>query len=231
MIGGDQETIIRDFQHFVLNETYPCVAARAAMSRQQIACLVADHMACGHQDEHILGFLYDFVTSFRTSTADFHSAAIIFEGPEDVDARSFEKLLWTRLQKLSALDAKKFSYDQRVNPDPSSPDFSFSIGEEAFFIIGMHPASSRPARRFKYPTIVFNPHVQFDEMRKANRYEKLKKIVRRRDIAYSGSVNPMLTDFGERSEVYQYSGNKYDGDWTCPLHIAHGKSENNSSQE
>ena len=231
MINGDQETIINDFQHFVLNETYPCVAARAAMSRKQIACLVVDHMACGHQDEHILRFLYDFVADFRKSTTDFHSAAIIFEGPAELDERNFEDLLWKRLQLLSVIDAKKFSYDKRVDPDPSAPDFSFSLGEEAFFVIGLYPASPRPARRFKFPAIVFNPHVQFEEMRRTNRYEKLKKIVRRRDIEYSGSINPMLADFGERSEVYQYSGNMYDEDWKCPLHIAHEKSKNNPSQE
>lgn len=231
MIRGDQETIIRDFRDFIMNEFYPCVAARAAMSRQQIACLVADHLACDHQDEHILGFLYGFGADFRKSLTDFHSAAIIFKGPEHVDEVTFDSLLWQRLQSLSNLDEKKFRYDQRVNSDPSAPDFSFSLGEEAFFVIGMHPGNPRPARRFKYPAIVFNPHIQFEEMRKANRYEKLKKIVRRRDLQYSGSINPMLTDFGQRSEVYQYSGNKYDDDWKCPLHITHARSKHNSSEE
>lgn len=231
MIRGEQETIIRDFRDFVMNETYPCVAARAAMSRQQIACLVVDHMACGHQDEHILRFLYAFVSGFRSATTDFHSAAIIFKGPENVNEITFDTLLWKRLQSLSEVDAKKFSYDKRVDPDPSAPDFSFSLGEEAFFVIGMHPGSPRPARRFKFPAIVFNPHVQFEEMRKSDRYEKLKKIVRRRDLQYSGSINPMLTDFGERSEVYQYSGKKYDDDWKCPLHITHARAKHNTSEE
>lgn len=36
-------------------------------------------------------------------------------------------------------------------------------------------------------------------------------------MAYSGSINPMLEDFGTSSEVYQYSGRKYDAEWRCPL--------------
>ena len=56
-------------------------------------------------------------------------------------------------------------------------------------------------------------------MKTGARYEKMKTIVRKRDIVYSGSVNPMLTDFGEASEVYQYSGRKYDSDWKCPLNF------------
>ncbi len=105
--------------------------------------------------------------------------------------------------------------------NPSAPEFSFSLKEEAFFIIGLHPASSRPARQFKYPALVFNPHLQFEQLREANKYQSIKYAVRKRDIAYSGSINPMLTDFGEASEVYQYSGRKYDEQWQCPLKIKH----------
>lgn len=231
MVEIRHKAIIGEFQDFILNETYPCVAARAAMARKQIACLVADHMACGHEDDRILRFLYDFVAGFRSAGTDFHSAAVIFQGPEGITEKTFENLLWRRLQSLSDLDANNFDHDHRVDPDPSAPDFSFSIGEEAFFVIGLHPSSTRRSRQFRYPAIVFNPHIQFEEMRSAERYEKLKTIVRKRDIRYSGSINPMLSDFGERSEVYQYSGKKYDDDWTCPLHIAHGKTENNSSQK
>jgi FPC/CPF motif-containing protein YcgG len=46
----------------------------------------------------------------------------------------------------------------------------------------------------------------------------MKKVVRRRDELYSGSVNPMLKDFGEAPEVFQYSGKQYDSTWKCPLH-------------
>jgi FPC/CPF motif-containing protein YcgG len=79
--------------------------------------------------------------------------------------------------------------------------------------------------------MVFNPHAQFEELRKTNRYEKMKNIVRQRDILYSGSVNPMLADFGEASEVYQYSGRQYDGQWSCPLKVTHAESKNNSTPQ
>ncbi|MBA4168378.1 MAG: YqcI/YcgG family protein, partial [Chitinophagaceae bacterium] len=111
----------------------------------------------------------------------------------------------------------------RVCADPHDASFSFSLKEEAFFVIGMHRDSSRASRRFRYPTLVFNPHDQFVKLRAANQYKRLQQIVRKRDIAYSGSVNPMLDDFGNRSETYQYSGRCYDGSWKCPLKIHHGK--------
>ena len=169
----------------------------------------------------ILQFLYDFVDDYRNSKEFYHSAAIIFKGPEFINEEMFDELLWQRLQALADLDAENYSFDKRVNNAPSSPNFSFSIKEEAFYIIGLHANSSRQSRKFRYPTLVFNPHAQFEELRETSKYEIMKNVVRKRDIAYSGSVNPMLEDFGKSSEVYQYSGRKYDDTWQCPLKINH----------
>ena len=223
------ETIVEEFKNFILDGTYPCVAARAAVSRAHVPCLVVhNNMDKADDDARILLFIYDFVMQFRKVNTTLHSAAVIFTGPEKITEDYFETFLWDRLQCLSTLDAGRFPYDARVSRDPASPHFSFSLGEEAFFIIGLHPASSRPARRFKYPAMVFNPHTQFDNLRATHQYDKMKQIVRKRDEIYSGSINPMLKDFGEASEATQYTGRQHDAEWTCPLHITHG-SKNNSS--
>ena len=231
MAEMQHNTIIWDFHDFIMKETYPCVAARAAMAQKHIPCHVADHIGCGKDDTHILHFLYRFIADFRAANTNFHSAAVIFKGPEKITEEAFDTYLWQRLQSLSDLDAVNFSCDKRVNPDPLAADFSFSLGEEAFFIIGLHPASVRRSRAFKYPAIVFNPHIQFEEMRKSGRYEKMKTIVRKRDMLYSGSVNPVLADFGEKSEVYQYSGQEHGLEWTCPLRTTHGETKNHSAEE
>mgnify|MGYP001586067322 CR=1 FL=1 len=83
--------------------------------------------------------------------------------------------------------------------------------------------SSRKARRFEYPAIVFNPHQQFEQLRRSKKYQAMRMMVRKRDERYSGSINPMLADFGEQSEVIQYSGRNYDANWKCPLNIRHGE--------
>lgn len=231
MSGTGPESLIRQFHHFVSEECYPCVAARAAIARDHVPCFVAGHMACPNDDHAILQFLYRFIENFRKVKKPLHSAAILFSSPSELSEKEFDGFLWQRLQSLSSIDARKFHYDPRVSADPSSPDFSFSLGGEAFFIIGLHPASSRRARRFTYPALVFNPHVQFEEMRKHNQYEKMKAIVRRRDIGYSGSINPMLHDFGIASEAMQYSGHRHGKEWTCPLKIEHGTSEHHPPEK
>ncbi len=216
-----EETIVKEYEHFIETKSFACIAAKAALARQQVKCMVVPHMACPSDDHAIIDFLYSFIDNYRSSEELYHSAAIIFQQPSSLNEALFEDLLWQKLQSLSDIDSQHFGYDKRVDMNPSAPEFSFSLKEEAFFIIGLHPTSSRPARQFKYPALVFNPHLQFEQLREANKYQSIKYAVRKRDIAYSGSINPMLTDFGEASEVYQYSGRKYDEQWQCPLKIKH----------
>ncbi len=215
-------TISEHFLDFLREKDFPCVAAKNASEKDTLKILEADHLACPKDDKAILSFLYDFTEVYRKTSGGFHSAAIIFKGPQQITEEEFEQLIWQRLEALYVLDSARFPHDARVNADPSSPEYSFSLMEEAFFIIGLHPQSSRPARRFENPVLVFNPHAQFDAMKKDQRYEKMKTIVRKRDLAFSGSLNPMLTDFGEASEAYQYSGKNYLEDNKCP-HILNKK--------
>lgn len=215
------DEIVNEYKSYIGNKGFACVAAKAALAKQQLHAMVAEHMACPFDDTAILDFLYAFVDEYRNSGQLYHSAAIIFKQPQQLTEGMFEEFMWQRLQSLADLDAKRYSYDTRVQSDPSSPDFSFSLKEEAFFIIGLHPNSSRQARQFKNPAIVFNPHKQFEELRQTDKYRHLQHAVRKRDIDLSGSINPMLKDFGQESEVYQYSGQVYDNSWACPLKIKH----------
>lgn len=221
MLSEQNIQLKEKFFSFISNKGFPCIGAKAALAKKQLHCMVAQNMACPADDHAILLFLYDFTDKYRLSQDHFHSAAIIFNGPEIMNEEIFETLLWQRLQAISNLDALQFGYDKRVSPDPSSPRFGFSLKEEAFFIIGLHPFSSRAARRFDHPTLIFNPHAQFEEMKKTNKYVMIQKAVRKRDLALSGSVNPMLSDHGESTETLQYSGKNYNEPLLCPLKINH----------
>jgi hypothetical protein len=228
MLPAAKQNIIDAYHAYLSNKAFPCVAARAAAAKERLHVMVAGHMACPQTDAAILAFLYEFTDTCRNQPpGSFHSAVIIFEAPVIHSEEMFDGLMWQRLQSLSNLDARQYRYDARVDADPASANFSFSIKEEGFFIIGIHPQNSRPARRFQYPALVFNPHAAFVYLRETQRYEKMKDIVRNRDLALSGSVNPMLDDFGETSEVYQYSGKRYDPSWQCPLKINHGTTQHN----
>ncbi len=126
--------------------------------------------------------------------------------------------MWARIQSLTDKDAwLEQPYDKRVSSDPSDPHFSLSFGGEAFFVVGMHPKASRPARRFDSPVMVFNLHDQFEQLRAENRYETIRSKILERDEKLAGSINPMLAKHGETSEAKQYSGRLTEDDWKCPF--------------
>jgi uncharacterized protein len=210
----------QSFIDHIADKLFPCIAARSALHNNQIRFINAMHIGCPHDDKRILHELYQFTDNYRANDQTFHSAVILFDQPRALTEEQFDQFMWQRLQALHELDKQYFGYDHRVDPDPASKDFSFSVKEEAYFIIGMHPGSARPARRFKWPALVFNPHAQFEKLRNEHKYDKMQSVIRKRDLSFSGSVNPMLSDFGQSSEVYQYSGRKYVGDWKCPLKIS-----------
>ena len=211
------KNIIKDFNSFIRNDSFSCIGAKGVLARNNIRVMVAEHFDGHEEDKEILSFAYNFIRDYRKTKEGFHSLVLIFKEPVNIDENIFEDMMWRRLQSLKDLDAMKFAHDKRVSADPASPSFSFSLMEEAFFIIALHPFSSRLARRFSYPALVFNPHAQFDKLRRMGSYEKIKMINRRRDIELSGSINPMLKDFGKSSEVFQYSGRQYNAQWKCPL--------------
>ena len=223
------KVMIGDYLAHIGNSTFPCIAAKTALAKKQIRCMVAEHLACPKDDGAIVQFLYDFVDDYRKSENFYNSAVILFEGPKTCDEEMFDKLLWLRLQAISNIDAVNYKYDSRVDADPASSKFSFSLKEEAVYVIGLHPLSSRKARQFRYPAIVFNPHGQFEKLRATNKYDRMKQVVRKRDLNFSGSVNPMLADFGQQSEVLQYSGRHYGKNWRCPFISHHEDIKNNSS--
>ena len=97
--------------------------------------------------------------------------------------------------------------------------FSFSLGGHAFYVVGLHPASSRRARRFPQAALVLNLHSQFEALRAEGRYERFHDAIAERDVKFSGSPNPMLATHGEGLEAPQYSGREVDASsWRCPFH-------------
>ncbi len=127
-------------------------------------------------------------------------------------------MLWQQLQQLHDEDRHYHTWDPSVSGDPHAADFSFSFAGRAFFVVGLHPGSSRWARRFAWPVLVFNAHEQFEQLRAQGRFEKLQALIREREWALQGSLNPNLQDFGHGSEARQYAGRAVGGDWRCPFH-------------
>lgn len=217
----------RRFREFIAAASFPCVGAKAALARDSLA--IHDFAALGGRgnDAPLLDRLEAFASMLEeVEEADttLHSFAAVFDGPRDTDERRFEALLWSQLQRLHDLDARRGNpWSREVSRDPDHPAFSLSLGGHPFFVIGLHPGASRTARRFEVPVLVFNSHRQFERLRADGRYAKMQKATRGRDRALQGSINPNLADFGVASEARQYSGRAVEPEWRCPLRVRSGR--------
>ena len=209
----------RALEAFIRDPSFPCVGAKSALGRGQLTTYVARSIDSAWNDVEVHDALMQFAWRYHQNPTLFTSFAVIFEGPDDLDEAGFEQHMWERIQSLTEKDSwRGQTPDPRVSADPGDPHFSLSFGGEAFFVVGLHPRASRPARRFSHPTMIFNLHDQFEALRAQNRYEKLRGSILQRDFELAGSINPMLARHGTVSEARQYSGRRVPEGWTCPYH-------------
>jgi FPC/CPF motif-containing protein YcgG len=217
-LNDDARPLAERFRSYVKDKAFPCVGAKSAVARDQMHFVVARDMRSAWDDLRIYQALLTFAVNYGADPRLFQSFVVLFEQPGDLSECEFESLLWERVQSLADKDAwHGQDYDSRVSHDPASPHFSLSFGGQGFFVVGLHPRASRPARQFETPALVFNTHDQFERLRAERRYEMLRGAIIERDIAIAGTPNPMLSRHGEVSEARQYSGRAVEGGWTCPF--------------
>lgn len=209
------------FSAHVLDAGFPCVGAKSAFNRGRYRFGLYPPLASAGAALGVCHDLYEFSHEFDRPGNEAVTFVALFRGPGDTDEAGFERSLWSQLQQMHAIDSRHFDWDPRVSQDPHSAEFSFSIGARAFFIVGLHPKASRVARRAPNTTVVFNLHEQFESLRSGGKYETMQKVIRSRDVALQGSVNPVLETFGKSSEARQYSGRANAEDWHCPFHHLH----------
>lgn len=212
------------FRELVATPEFPCLGAKAAFNADSHTITVFDELGSMAATDDLAAALYDFTCPAKESANHEYATFIaVFERPRDLTEIQFENLFWRQLRLLHAHDAIHFGWNEQVAADPDDPHFSFSFGGHALYVIGMHANSSRAARRFPWPVMVFNPHEQFERLRGDGKWKRMQESIRHRDIKLQGSINPMLSDFGQQSEARQYAGRAVDEDWRAPFPKAAGK--------
>lgn len=200
----------------VADAGFPCVGARSAFNKGRVRFGRYGRLGAGLDIPDLCADLQAFSAEFPEPGFEPVSFIALFDD-ERLDEEAFANRLWRELQKIHAHDTAAFDWDPTVSDDPAEPDFSFSVAGRAFFVVGLHPQASRIARRTPMPCLVFNFHDQFEALRATGKYGGLQKVIRQRDIALQGSINPVLAGFGDSSEARQYSGVPVGAAWQCPF--------------
>jgi uncharacterized protein len=215
-----RQDVPEDFAGFVRSEHFPCVGAKAALALGHLSTFEAGNIALPYCDAAIHAALVDFGEAVEEAKPLMQSFACLFRSGPIVSDAQFEAALWARLQALHDIDVRAcVNWAANVSSDPRSPHFSMSIAGVAYFVVGLHPGATRASRRFSRPALIFNPHVQFEQLRADGRYGVMQTIVRERELQAGQGVNPMLSEFGDRGEAPQYSGRRVEADWVCPLKV------------
>ena len=218
--GPGTELIARvdaDFRDFVGDEGFPCLAGKGTVHRGDYTLGVYSEFGSRESSRAMAADLLGFVRSVPADGAGLRTFAAAFTSSPPADEMDFEQLLWRTLQRLRDTDLGS-RWDPSVSADPDDAHFSFSFGGHALFVVGLHPASSRLSRQFRWPALMFNPRAQFERLKREGRFDRMRELVRERDVALQGSVNPNLSDHGQASEARQYSGRATDDGWRCPFH-------------
>lgn len=219
VLDVDQGRLEASLRDHIAERGFPCVGAKSALANEKLEVLAGWRLTSAWNDVMIHDRLLDWSDRYEADPSGLRSLAVVFDGPVDLTEEAFEAAMWERLQSLADKDSwRGQSYCENVSSDPADPHFSLSFGRQAYFVVGLHPNASRAARRTPYPTLVFNLHDQFEQLRKSQRYERMREAILKRDEALDGSINPMLARHGEASEAKQYSGRVVGSDWRCPFH-------------
>ncbi|MDH6170045.1 FPC/CPF motif-containing protein YcgG [Variovorax boronicumulans] len=207
-----------NLDEFIDHKTFPCVGAKSALNKGRIRSSQFGHLGDPAQCPALFDALRVYAAEFPNPGATPVSFIAMFNDT-GMDEKEFEEALWEQLQMLHEYDERQgFAWNHDVSQDPAQNDFSFSVGGRAYFVVGMHPRASRLARRSPVPCLVFNFHEQFETLKASGKYQSMQKAIRARDVALQGSINPVLSRFGEASEARQYSGRYVEDAWKCPFH-------------
>ncbi|EYF05054.1 guanitoxin biosynthesis heme-dependent pre-guanitoxin N-hydroxylase GntA [Chondromyces apiculatus] len=205
------------FRAFVLDPHYTCLGAKSAVNSGSYRLGLYDALGSPTATAALARDLASFSQQIDEISAAFATFVAIFEKPLDTDEETFERALWAQLQALH--EADRAPWDLDVSSDPDDPHFSYSFAGRAFFIVGLHPGSERLSRKFPWPALVFNPHMQFERLRAEGKYGRMQQMIRTKEVELQGDINPVLRDFGEQSEARQYSGRAVEPGWHPPFHL------------
>jgi len=216
ILKAEDHEIREEFENFILEKDHPCIMAQTIFSMDQVVLNSYADFGSVETAKNLMKDLENYIAEYDFNSNDFKTFLAVFAYAPEYSEIDFERILWTQLQNLHKIDSK--DWDPEVHNDPNDENFSFSIGGKAFYVVGLHPNSSRLARQSPYPALAFNLHWQFEKLREMGTYETVRDRIRQRDEKLQGNINPMLEDFGNSSEAKQYSGRKVEKEWKCPFH-------------
>lgn len=185
------EQDVRDF----ISDDYPCTPAILALKQGSLIIREIDSQI-GDCTTDLREHLDEFIERYEHSKEPYLSLWLSWD-TTSLDEAEFERRMWVEIKSFC-------------------PSLPVSYRGHQLFIVGLHPGASRKARRFSRCSIVINSFKQFERIEEAGNYKVLVDNIRKRDVKYSGSINPTVEKYADVWEEVQFSGRENDDDWEIP---------------
>lgn len=142
------------------------------------------------------------IDSCDSETSTVHSFVALFSEPTRTTEIDFENKLWMQLYSLHLLDIGRSEHAATaISANPDGSQFNLRLAGHQFFVIGLHAGSSRVARKFQRPVLVFNSHKQFELLRTYGHASKLQKVTQQSESTSQGYTHPYLAEFSGNGET------------------------------
>ena len=160
--------IHHEIRSLILQKYYPCVAAIQSVVRNDYVIGTYGQFGSGTHWHKLRADLLTFLALQRSTQSRYMSFWAVFtphnQSPDnEID---FEEKFWRELSLLSSEEERAVDWGKIHSSDPNDPAFCLSLNGEQLFVVGLHPESSRFARRFSRPAMVFNALSQFETFEK-----------------------------------------------------------------
>ena len=218
----DNAEALAQLTEFIHTEEFSCLGARAALKRDAIThqhyASLGDENSAQANYRDLLKYAQELPEAL--SAKSFRTFVATFDGPGGVlDECEFEGLIWRHLQVMHDIDCLEHGLFPGASSDPREPNFGFHAGSHPFFVVGLHPGSSRASRRFGRPAVAFNSNVQFALL--GEKFFSMQDAIRKREMENNGSVNPSFAHYEYRQPARHFSGRFTTADWECPYVSRH----------
>jgi uncharacterized protein len=196
----------------MLSEMYPCLGGASAIRTGDYRLGIYPRLGSVRASQECFADLTTYLQERPAQDYPISVFVAVFDGPVTGGEIGFERALWRQLQAMHRLDPGPAGL-RRPGPIAVEPDDEgFVFWDRTFFVVGLHPAASRWARRFAWPTLAFNALTHDALLRSRGQYERMQTAIRRRDVRLQGTPNPAL----DLPQVAQFAGRMVTNDWQCP---------------
>lgn len=110
----------------------------------------------GENSETLSRDLICFLNEQQRFDSEVRSYWAVFYDTQDLTDVQFEEKVRAELSYITDAMQMNKNRELKFNVDTKEKNISFNLGDEEFFVIGLHRNSSISTRRFHYATLVFS---------------------------------------------------------------------------